>query len=70
MLSNQIFFAFTIQGTEADEKIAKARKGDKVTLFGLMRLDLKAILRLVKDQEREIKMPYEMVVLSVESKED
>lgn len=59
--------AFTIAGTETDKKITKAKAGDKVTLFGLVRLDLKTILKLVKDTEREIKMPYEMAVLAVES---
>ncbi len=37
-----------------------------MTLFGLVRLDLKTILKLVKNIEREIKMPYEMAVLTVE----
>lgn len=58
--------AFTIEGTEADNEISVAKVGDKATLFGLMRLDLKTILRLVRNAEKEIKMPYEMAVLAVE----
>ncbi len=60
--------AFTIEGTEADNSISQLKAGDTVTLFGLMRLDLRTILQLAKGTETEIKMPYEMAVLSVQSK--
>ena len=59
----------TVRGTKADRWVKDQHPavGQEVTLFGIVRLEVDAILDAVGDEPKVISMPYELVILDIAS---
>jgi hypothetical protein len=57
--------AVTVRGTRADRCLARhpLRLRDRLVLYGLLRLDIAAVLDAARPQGQEIRLPLEFIVL-------